>query len=79
MKNIFRGVLKAAGGAGKGFASLVGAVLAIGGAAMGGSDQVADCIKTLMSSQDTATLFIGLLTLTLGLARKAGAVHGAEK
>lgn len=69
-------LLAAIGKLGKGAATIVGAVLGVGGitlgAATGGNDQLAACVSELMKQPDTALTTIGVAVFLFGVGRKAG-------
>jgi len=69
------GILRTLGKVGKGFATIAGSVLGVGGlgaAVVGGNDQLAACVTTLLSQPEGASTMIGVLLLAFGIGRKAG-------
>ena len=67
-------VLKTLGTVGKGFATVVGSVLGIGGvgaAVAGGNEQLAACITTLLSQPEGITMALGGVLVAFGIGRKA--------
>jgi hypothetical protein len=76
-----RNILKALGKIGKGGASIVGAVLGVGGigaAVAGGDEQIAACISTVLSQPAGTVTLVGVALLVFGIGRKAGFVVGKE-
>lgn len=65
-------VLKVIGKVGKGFATIAGAILGLGGLVGGGGDQVAKCVETLLSQPDTGAVVAGVVIVLFGIGRKAG-------
>lgn len=77
MKNI----LRVLGKIGKGGASIIGAVLGVGGigaAVASGNEQVASCVTTMLSQPEGAVTMIGVVLLLFGVGRKAGWIAGKE-
>lgn len=74
-------LLKTLGKLGKGAATIVGAVLGVGGvgaAVASGNKQIADCVSVLLSQPEGALTMIGVVLLLFGIGRKAGWVAGKD-
>ena len=71
-------VLSTIGRIGKGFATIAGAVLGIGGFAFGGGANMDACLKTFMSQPANGAVAIGVLLAAFGLGRKAGWIAGGK-
>lgn len=68
-------ILKTIGKLGKGAATIVGAVLGVGGvgaAVASGNEQIAACITTILSQPEGAVTMLGVVLLLFGVGRKAG-------
>ena len=68
-------ILKTLGTVGKGFATVVGSVLGIGGvgaAVAGGNDQLAACVTTFLSQPEGISTTLGVILVMFGIGRKAG-------
>jgi len=57
---------------GKGFATLSGAILGVGGLFFGGGDKLAECVKYLSQQPASGAAALGILLALFGVGRKAG-------
>ncbi len=74
-------ILKTLGKVGKGFATIAGAVLGIGGvgaAVASGNDQIASCVTLILSQPEGVVMSVGVVLLLFGYGRKAGFIAGKE-
>ncbi len=74
-----RKLLGGIGKLGKGFATIAGTVLGVGGvgaAVTGGNEQIAACITTLLSAPEGVLTVAGVALVLFGVGRKAGWVAG---
>lgn len=70
-----KGLLRLLGKVGKGGATIVGAVLGVGGVSLGGTD-VLDCFTKITSAPADTLTAVGLALLLFGIGRKAGVAIG---
>ena len=72
-------ILKFVGKFGKGFATIAGGVLGVGGIALGGGDELSKCFTALSHQPAEGAAMIGVLMAVFGIGRKAGWIAGGGK
>lgn len=75
-------ILRTLGKVGKGFATVAGAVLGVGGvgaAVANGNEQIAACVTALLAQPEGVITMLGVVLLLFGVGRKAGWLAGSAK